>query len=65
MANRQNLNLSLAPDVVAAIRARSREVGEPISRIVDALARRGLGLPDPVPILPTVPLASTGTDGGR
>lgn len=44
---RRKVNLTLAPDVIEALKARSRDTDVPQTRIVDAALRAVLGLPDP------------------
>ncbi len=46
---RRKLNLTLAPDVVDELRARSDAHDEPIGRIVDDLVRKAFDLPTPGP----------------
>jgi hypothetical protein len=50
---------------MATLREQSEATGEPMSRLVDGAIRRVYGLPEPVPLVPPVPFASTGTDGAR
>lgn len=51
MSDRVQIAATVARDVHAALRDRARATGMPFSRILDAAARRGLGLPE-TPMLP-------------
>jgi hypothetical protein len=44
---RKKYMITMAPDVLGVLREQSRSMAVPISRVVEACIRRGLGLPEP------------------
>ena len=56
MARRKQITVQVAPVIERALRARAKASGLPLSRVVEAVARRGLGLDDlPAPVPPVQP----------
>jgi methylmalonyl-CoA mutase N-terminal domain/subunit len=55
------VGFTVDPETDRLLRARAERERRPLSRVADEALRRGLDAPD----TPPVPLASTGTDGGR